>query len=75
MDQMHGGLWEYQRGLPSRGGERPAGRRFQYGGSYGGASIVRGLWVHTQMPQAQCGRLGEPLEKVTSQVRQRRGEG
>lgn len=35
MDQMHGGIWEYQWSLQSRGGERQAGRQFQYDRIYG----------------------------------------
>lgn len=74
MGQKPGGLWEYQRTLQSRGGERQAGRQFQYDGSYSRVS-TEGYGHTHRCPRPNnevgLGSLGEPLEKVPSQVREK----
>lgn len=70
MGQMHGGLWESQRGLWSRGKKDKEAGSLNTTGFMGG-SVQRAVWTCTNVSGLRRESGWSPLEEVTSQVSQK----
>lgn len=68
---MHGGLWEYWRGLRSRGGERQQAGSSNMRGFMGGISPEGCVDTHRCLRPDRGGSGWAHLEEVTSPVRQK----